>query len=127
MQKNRDKLQFCCLACQTPVSFSIFELDGENAMIQCSKCSKKYAFQDETLKRQLKKFEALCRQLIDSEEILSNTCVGIDVGDHHVKVPYRLLVTRLSSTLDLTIGGQKVSIAFRVEPFKDFSHTLSTK
>lgn len=122
MQKKRN-LQFNCQSCKEPVPFSVFELDDKAGALQCSHCNKKYVFSDEILKRQVKKFEALCRQLIESEEILANTAVGIDVGEHHVKVPYRILLTRLSSTLDLMVGSQPVSISFRIEPIRDLPKT----
>lgn len=118
MQKSHN-LQFKCQSCSAPVCFSIFELDHDH--IACTQCKKKYAFNDASLKRQLKKFESLCKQLIDSEEILSNTSVGIDIGEHHVKVPFKILLTRLNSTLDLMIGNQPLSICFRIEPLKDLS------
>lgn len=117
MQKGHT-LQFKCLSCGSPVTFSIFDLDIQ-AAICCHGCEKKYAFTDPTLIRQLKKFEALCRQIQDSEEILGAACVGVDVGEHHVKVPYKLLLTRLSSSLDLNMAGHKVSIFFRIEPARD--------
>ncbi|MEI8125702.1 MAG: hypothetical protein WCG42_08110 [Parachlamydiaceae bacterium] len=117
MQKG-NTLHFHCLECKAPVAFSIFDLDS-HANICCHGCSKKYAFTDPTLVRHMKKFESLCRQIQDCEEILGNANVGVDVGEHHVKVPYKLLLTRLSSSLDLNIGGEKVSIFFRVEPAKD--------
>lgn len=123
MQK-KDSLEFECVTCQNPVRFSIFELDG---LINCSKCSKKYAFEDEALKRQLQKFEALCQQLIDSEEILSNVAVGIDVGERQIKVPYRLLLTRLNSILELKMGDKVVSINFRVEPLRDHPSAIKDK
>lgn len=117
MQKG-NTLYFKCLSCECPVSFSIFDLE-DGGLLVCSECKKHYLFHDETLVRQIKKFEALCRQIRDSEEILGNVCVGVDVGEHHVKVPYKLLLTRLSSSLDLQMEGKTVSIAFRIEPIKD--------
>jgi hypothetical protein len=66
--------------------------------------------------RQLKKFELLCRQIHHSEEILSNTSVGIFVGDREIKVPYKLLLTRLNSTLNLMMGDRPLAITFRIEP-----------
>jgi hypothetical protein len=69
--------------------------------------------------RQLRKFEALCSQIQESQEILGNASVGIDVGEHHVKVPYKLLLTRLNSTLELDMGEARVSIAFRIEPAEE--------
>lgn len=122
---QRHILQFKCQKCQTPIQFSIFDLDANKGQLCCAECKRKYAFSDDILVRQLKKFEALCRQLIDSEEILSHTSVGIDIAEHHVKVPYRLLLTRLSPTLDLMIGDQPLAISFRIEPVKDLSSILS--
>lgn len=118
MQKGH-QLQFDCVSCDQQVTFSIFQLDHSQGLTSCDSCKKKYLFDDEDLKRQLKKFEALCRQICESEEILSNTSIGIDVGDQHVKIPYKLLLTRLNSCIDLMVGDQPVSIRFRLEPTKD--------
>lgn len=117
MQKGQT-LHFKCISCANDVEFSIFELDKEKH-IACEHCEKKYAFNDPDLIRQLKKFAALCKQVRDSEEILGSANIGIDVGEHHVKVPYKLLLTRLNSSLDLNIDGKKMSIQFRMEPTKD--------
>lgn len=120
MQKGHH-LQFNCLKCKCPLQFSVFDLDIPHHLIHCEHCEKKYALNDATLKRQLRKFAALCAQLVESEEILSQTAVGIDVGHHHVKIPYKLLLTRLNSTLDLKFGEETISIVFRMEPLKDYS------
>ena len=111
-------LEFECHQCEHPVSFSIFHIE-KHSDITCPHCAKLYRFEDESLKRQLKKFEALCRQIHDSEEILSQTAVGIDVGNQKVKIPFKLLLTRLSSCLDLCIGGKASTISFRFEPLND--------
>lgn len=118
MQK-RQSLQFSCQGCKNPVRFSVFELESRDSVLSCTQCPKKYAFTDEVLKRQLRKFDALCRQIVESEEILSQTAVGIDIGEHHVRVPYKILLTRLNSYLDLMIGDEPVSICFRIEPVRD--------
>lgn len=125
MQKGHS-LYFKCISCQQLLQFSVFDLDLQS-LIVCQECGKKYAFDDPVLMRHIKKFEALCRQIHDSEEILGNASVGVDVGEHHVKVPYKLLLTRLSSSLELQIGGQNISIAFRIEPTKDSISTKATK
>lgn len=118
MQKGH-LLEFECQACQTPIQFSVFALESKTCEVTCESCRQRYLLDDEVLKRQIKKFAALCRQLIDSEEILSKTHVGIHVGDKEVKVPYRLLLTRFSSSLDLMMGEKPVSIYFRFEPLQD--------
>ncbi len=118
--KKSHHLQFCCHKCHNPIHFSVFDLD-QKKMIGCTTCNIAYDFNDETLMRQLRLFEALCRQIRLSEEILSCTCVGISVGDREIKVPYKLLLTRLNSTLDLTVAGKPLSISFRIEPAQDMS------
>ncbi len=117
MQKGRT-LHFKCLSCSTPIYFSIFDLDSHHNL-RCEECARGYAFSDPILIRELKLFEALCRQIHDSQEILSKASIGVDVKEHHVKIPYKLLLTRLNSSLDLVMDGQKVAINFRIEPTKE--------
>ncbi|WP_075883582.1 hypothetical protein [Candidatus Protochlamydia sp. W-9] len=116
MQKGH-LLQFCCQTCQHIIQFSVFELEkAEQGRIPCHACGIIYDFSDESLLRQLRKFEKLCRQIHLSEEILSNTSVGIYLNDREIKIPYKLLLTRLNSTLDLTVGDRPLTITFRIEP-----------
>lgn len=117
MQKGHF-LQFSCQSCQNPIQFSVFELQ-KNENVQCPECGMLYDFNDDGLKRQLRKFENLCRQIQLSEEILSNTSVGIYLGDREIKIPYKLLLTRLNSTLDLIVGDRPLTITFRIEPTMD--------
>lgn len=118
MQKGH-VLHFKCYSCKNPLHFSIFDLDKNNNQLLCSNCSLCYDFSNETLKRQITKFELLCRQIQDSEEILSNTAVGVYVGDREIKIPFKILLSRLNSTLDLMIDNHPVTINFRIEPTKD--------
>ncbi|MBS4167499.1 hypothetical protein [Parachlamydia sp. AcF125] len=118
MQKG-NLLQFNCKECGQSIAFSVFELEKREAPLSCPKCNHKYALQDAVLKRQLKLFADLCQQLLTSEEILGHTAIGIDIGEHHVKIPYKLLLTRLNSTLDLLIDGEPLSIKFLIEPLKE--------
>lgn len=122
MQKGH-QLEFACQSCQSPVSFSVLELNKQEGEITCPDCSLVYDFSDETLQRQLQKFESLCRQIQNSEEILSNTAIGIYVGDREIKIPFKLLLTRLNSTLDLMVGNKPLKIMFRIEPTKDLPTT----
>jgi hypothetical protein len=111
-------LAFSCVSCEKPVTFSVWGVSETTYPLICSHCQKKYLFSNEMLK-QLKQFEALCLQIQQSEEILGSTHVAIDIGSHSVKVPYRLLLTRLSSVMNLKIGEKKLEIAFRTEPLID--------
>lgn len=113
---NQGTFQLECIDCKSDVVFSIMDLDKTPTLVTCSSCNKKYALGEETLKRQLKKFAALCQQIQDSQEILGDASVAVDVGGQSVKIPFKLLLTRLKSVLNLQIGNTKLSVAFRVEP-----------
>jgi hypothetical protein len=117
MQKGHF-LQFDCQACHHPIQFSVFDLDKSGSLC-CQECHLVYEFNDEKFKRQLRKFENLCRQIQASEEILSDMDIGIYVGDREVKIPYKLLLTRLNSTLNLMVGDRPLTITFRLEPIID--------
>lgn len=123
MQKGHH-LQFNCLSCEKPVNFSVFQLHEENHALHCSECNREYVIDDEVLCRHLKLFEDLCRQIVESEEILGNTTVGVDVKGETVKIPYKILLTRLNSSIDLVIGKTPISIRFRLEPSLDFPEHL---
>lgn len=118
MQKGH-LLQFTCQNCQHPIEFSLFELDQYENKIACGHCQCVYDFNDETLKRQIKKFNDLCYQIQQSEEILSQTNVGIYIGDREIKIPYKILLSRLNSSLDLMVGEKILKITFRIEPTRD--------
>lgn len=111
-------LEFDCQKCSKPVRFSLFEIE-HHPDLTCAHCWNKYIFEDEGLKQQLRKFEGLCRSILEAEEILGLTSIGVDVGDHHVKIPFKLLLTRLTSRLDLKIGDTNETLSFRFEPLQD--------
>jgi hypothetical protein len=123
--QNGHKLQFHCQECDTPILFSVLDREHFSKIVPCEECGRKYAFDDETLLRHLTQFEALCHQIYASGEILGNSAIAIDVGNHHVKVPFNILLTRLSSVLELNVNGKKSVIFFRVEPLKDVPEVLS--
>lgn len=117
------QLHFKCLKCQAEIFFSILGI-SQDQCLQCENCSRSYHFGQEIV-TQIQKFEMLCFQIHQSEEILGQTAVAIDVGPHQIKVPYRLLLTRLASVLDLVVGDQRVEIFFRIEPLKDYESSLA--
>jgi hypothetical protein len=68
--------------------------------------------------RQIKLFMALCQQIKASEEILANASIAVNVGSQEVKLPFKLLLTRLKSTFELNIDGKKATVTSRTEPAK---------
>ncbi|MBJ7449880.1 MAG: hypothetical protein JHC93_05930 [Parachlamydiales bacterium] len=122
MQRGHN-LQFNCISCKNVINFSVLNSKEMEKPLSCPNCQKSYTFSNEDLLRKLQKFEALCRQIHESEEILGDTAIAIDINNNQVKVPFRLLLTRLSSVLELKMGEHKVDIIFRIEPLKDVPDT----
>jgi len=75
----------------------------------------------------LEKFEKLCRAVNEAQEILSDTNVAINVYSHEVKIPFRLLLSRLNTQLNLDVGGREIQIRFRVSPLKDMPQLAEKK
>ena len=118
--KEESNLEFKCTECNHPVYFSVLNDQQLSKSITCEKCDKKSLLGTQILS-QLKQFEALCKQIQQSKEIFGQSAVAIDVGPHQVKIPFQLLLTRLSSVLELNIGKEKTNIAFRVDTLKGLS------
>ena len=114
-------LEFHCVSCDKGIEFSVLKGGNGSVPLTCSGCGKRYSFDDATMLKQLRQFEALCRQIHASQEILGQAQVGITVGGHEVRIPYKILLTRLNSMLELKIGDKAVNIQFRVEPAKDLA------
>lgn len=117
MQKGH-QLEIHCESCEAPMRFSVLNGEDFREFVVCGRCEKRYVF-DQKLVSLLQKFEALCRQIHESAEILGHSSVAINVGNHHVQVPFNILLTRLSSVMELSINGKNHSITFRVEPLSD--------
>lgn len=122
-----NNLEFRCIkdGCGELVRFSVFDI-SKNHSIRCATCGKEYTFGEELMAK-LDKFEKLCRAVNEAEDILSDTNVAIDVYSHNVCIPFRLLLTRLNTQLNLTVGGKDIQIRFRVSPLKDIPHSADKK
>ena len=120
-------LEFHCVAegCRQAIKFAILDVRDDNRLT-CSACGKKYFFNPE-LVCALAKFDKLCRAIHESEEILSDTNVAVNVAGHEIKIPFRLLLTRLNTSLTLRIGQEvngkhverPIDIQFRLQPLTD--------
>jgi hypothetical protein len=120
-------LEFRCIKddCGAVVKFAVFDV-ARNHSIRCTACGKEYTFGDDLLSK-LDKFERLCRAVNEAQDILSDTNVAINVYSHEVKIPFRLLMTRLNTQLNLDVGGRDIQIRFRVSPLKDIPQAVKNK
>jgi hypothetical protein len=83
---------------------------------RCASCGKQFGIDCPTLASQIKQFVSLCQQLKASEEILADAAIAVTVGNSEVKIPYKLLLTRLRSTFDFEVDGRKITVSSRTEP-----------
>ncbi len=112
-------IEFQCIkdGCKEAISFSLRQVEKDHA-IRCASCKNEYQL-DRALVDKLKSFENLVDAVKSARDILSNTSVGVTVDKRTVKIPYRLLLTRMTTMLDLKIGDQSLTFRFRVEPLKE--------
>jgi len=115
---NGNHLELKCIHkdCGDNILVSILEME-QSPRIQCKSCKNEYAFNKQLLE-QLRKFENLIKAVQEAKEILGQTAVAVDIQGHSVKIPYKLLLTRMNSELKLNINDQQMVVTFRVEPLE---------
>lgn len=118
-KKNRNNIEFKCVSdnCDEFVCLSLKEIEN-NPTVTCSACGKTYTFNEEFINK-MKKFEKLVLAVKEAEDILGSTNVAISIKGHQIKVPYRLLLTRLNTLITLNIGNREISFRFRIEPLNE--------
>jgi len=115
---NGNNLEIKCIEpdCGSDILISLFEIE-KKYRVKCKTCKKEYSF-NKLLVEQIKKFERLVLAIQDAKDILGQTAVAVDIQGHSVKIPYKLLLTRLNSQLKLKINDEEMTIKFRVEPLE---------
>ena len=66
----------------------------------------------------LERLRELIVAVMNAEDILGDINVAVTTGAGDVKIPYRLLLTRMNSIITLNVGDRKVDFHFRIEPLK---------
>ena len=119
LMRNYKQIEFKCLGenCGKPVIFKLQEM-AEKAVVRCPRCSKEYNFNGNFVDK-LKKFDRLISAIKDARDILGDTNVAVNFKNQEVRVPYRLLLTRMNTLLTISVGNQKIEFRFRVEPLSD--------
>jgi hypothetical protein len=116
---NGNKIEIRCIKedCGSDIGISLLEMEKKHR-VQCGTCKNEYSFNKHLLD-QIRKFERLVSAILDAKDILGQTAVALDIQGHSVKIPYKLLLTRLNSELKLKINDEEIKVKFRVEPLEE--------
>ena len=111
------KIDFQCIeeGCEGVVQFDLIEVASSDFQAVCPKCHSPYEFEDE-LRDKLQRMLKLILAIRESEDILGNCNVAVNVPSGEVKIPYALLLTRLNTMITLEFGDKKVDFHLWVEP-----------
>ena len=113
-------IEFDCIErdCNTSVQFNLLDLKREKGRVKCKNCHKLYQFDKDFLAK-LEKLRVLIIAVRDAEDILGDCNISVVTPAGEVKLPYRLLLTRLNTLVSLNCNGKKLEFNFRVEPLSD--------
>ena len=111
------KIDFCCLTenCTGVVEFNLREIADKDFQAVCPVCHRAYAL-DAALQDKLERMMKLIEALRNSEDILGDSVVSVNVAGGEVRVPYALLLTRLNTLITLNLGGKPTDFHLWVEP-----------
>jgi hypothetical protein len=105
--------------CGATIRFDLLELQEGGGSLSCENCRSLYAF-DQPFLDKLEKLRLLILAVRDAEDILGDCTVAVaPANGEEVRVPYRLLLTRLNTSITLDCSGHSIDFNFRVEPLSD--------
>ena len=113
-------IEFDCIEtnCNSSIQFNLLQLKDQNGKIKCKNCHKLYQFDKEFLAK-LDKLRTLILAVRDAEDILGDCNISVVSPAGEVKLPYRLLLTRLNTLISLNCEGKKLEFNLRLEPLTD--------
>lgn len=113
-------VDFDCIEsdCLKNISFDLLSLQGGSGQLACGNCHRIYEF-DEAFIGKLDKLRRLVLAVQDTEGILSDCNVSVTTPAGEVKIPYRLLLTRLNTMITLQVEDRTIDFNFRVEPLNN--------
>ena len=123
MDNMRAIIDYTCMdeECDACIQFNLMQLKENGGLLKCPECHRQYEFADDLFLEKLEKLRRLLLAVKDAEDILGDVNVGVTTLNGEVKIPYRLLLTRLNTMITIDVGGQQVDFHFRVEPLDNGS------
>ena len=114
------QIEFDCVenSCENNIKFNLLDLKKNSGRITCSDCRRLYQLDKDFLQK-LEKLRLLILAVRDAEDILGDCNIAIVTPAGEVKLPYRLLLTRLNTLVSFDCNGKKLEFNFRVEPLNN--------
>lgn len=114
---NSARLDFCCQSqgCSGIVKFDLADVTDPDFQAVCPECHRAYAL-DDTMRGKLQRMLDLVIAIRNSEDILGDSVVSVNVAGGEVRIPYALLLSRLNTIITLEINGNKTDFHLWVEP-----------
>ena len=101
--------------CQSPVHFSLAEISDSDFQVVCKECHRPYEL-DESLRNKLARMLKLVSVIRESEDLLGDAMISVNVANGSVQIPYAMMLTRLNTVISLDFGDRKTDFHLRVEP-----------
>jgi hypothetical protein len=120
-EEEEDKLvaliDFDCPAaeCGKNIVFDLLTLKENDAQVMCGECMQPYQF-DNSFTRKLDQLRKMVLAVKEAEDIIDDCNVSITTVNGEVKLPYRLLLTRMNTLISLEIFDKVIDFNFRIEP-----------
>ena len=114
---SKAAIEFLCAErdCGGMVRFTLADLEDADFQAVCPVCHRPYAFEEELCSK-LKRMLKLVAVIRESEDLLGDAMISVNVAGGSVNIPYAMMLTRLNTVISLDLGGCKRDFHLRVEP-----------
>jgi hypothetical protein len=113
-------IDFECIEpdCGATIRFDLMSLEKNDRQVTCPDCHRPYRF-DKGFVTKLEKLRQLVLAVREAEEIIGDCNIGVATPAGEVRLPYRLLLTRLNTLVSLKAFDRVIDFTFRVEPLNE--------
>ena len=108
---------FKCSSCDCGgfVNFTLADVSEKGFQAVCPECYRPYEL-DEELCSKLGRMLKLVTVIRESEDLLGDAVISVNVAGGSVQIPYAMMLTRLNTVITLDLGDSKTDFHLRVEP-----------
>ncbi|MCJ8332106.1 MAG: hypothetical protein HRT89_09545 [Lentisphaeria bacterium] len=117
-EKLQALVDFQCIDCAETIDFNLMTLQENDGQVSCKHCHRPFKF-SKKFQEKLLKLRQLIVAIREAEDIIDDCNVSVTTAIDNVKVPYRLLLTRMNTLISLKVSNKVIDFNFRIEPLND--------